>query len=136
MERHEETFEGFRLVASLWKGKFQGRAWLLVDQSEQIRVINSSLENVIAELRNWVCDRNVKRRYDIHARHIEYLSSISRSDSGRVKAAREDLWKCYACHSVFHAGCEFECVGCGWSVCVNCSHCGCGYMGERNGRRR
>ncbi len=48
MNRHEELFRGYKIVAQYWQGTFQGRAWA---EGEKICATGNSIMDVVTDLK-------------------------------------------------------------------------------------
>lgn len=134
-ERINQIYHGYKIVVTLWHGKYQGKAYFGTTQwnnSKSFKAIGISLESALISIREKVDLINLEEGRDSVALHKAYLSSIGKPYQGYLAEGRTRTptkWKCFSCESHFDGFMGILCTACQTEACPNCGACHCGYLG-------
>ena len=130
---------GVTLVAALYDGTFQGRAWLGNRGGELARVIGESIPDVLKQLRQAidVPERRNAFRKTLLEKHAVFLRSrgivpekLSAQQLEQLMLRVRRVTHCYGCKSPLDNAVDLECLSCKWIPCGHCGACGCGYESQ------
>lgn len=135
MTREVTTYKGLTLIAALYQGRYQGKAWGNKLGCAVAHVFGSSIDDVQANLQRAIDSGETQEKIKqlILERHGEFLrrKGIPADELGSVRLNQvyEKLKRtphCYECSSSLDNEIDLECSRCGWIVC-SCGACGCGH---------
>lgn len=136
MSRRTETYRGVQLVAAIYEGKFQGKAWGPKLGSALAHVEGDSIDDVLGRLRYAVDSPAVQDtfRARLIEKHEGFLrehgidpSTISAEEIVAAYDRSHRTTGCYNCKSGLDNEIDVECPRCGWIICTGCGACGCGH---------
>lgn len=134
-KRVVEVYRGVTLVATIYRGVFQGKAWESPGHA-LAHVEGESILDVLTKLRKRVDSPEVQERFkrELLAKHGRFLqrkgidaSNISAQKITQAYQRTHRETGCYDCRSTIDNEVDLECSQCSWIICGECGACGCGH---------
>ncbi len=125
-DRRVETYRGFRLVAALWQGKYQGRISRLRRRLRDVE--GSSVDDVIGRMHDIIDSEQFEAWYrdEVIRIHRERIVSSGLEYRGTSEQSRQQRASvCFSCHASVDTRLDLQCLACRWIICSVCGACGC-----------
>lgn|GEM_PF-1617894 len=135
-ERVVESFLGIELVAALYQGVYQGKAWGKKAGRALAHVTGSSINDVLEQLRHAINSPEFQAEFkrELIEKHGTFLrrkgidpAAISAYELARSFDQTHRTTGCYECKSGLDNEIDLECPRCSWIICTGCGSCGCGH---------